>query len=332
MNPEEYTVEELVLNQNFIRWVKYPQTEDGSHWITWAASNTANEATIREASLIVLKLADDNDDPFEEELTELWNRINFTNAINEGKPSGKNKIFVRLLSLKYHAAAVIAFFIISILLIFLLKASREEFHTAYGNSRRVVLPDSSVVVMNGNSTIKYAASWKDKEREVWFEGEGFFSVSHKSDSRKFIVHTPDLDVQVMGTKFNVNTYRQRTRVVLNSGKVKLHMENMFMEMDPGDLVDFSATTKKIIKKIVSPPKYSAWTNRKFVFEDTSLEEIARLLEDNYGYKVSFSDSSLGRLTFTGTFDSENTDLLLTMIEKSFGLTVQKNGKQVMINH
>jgi ferric-dicitrate binding protein FerR (iron transport regulator) len=101
-----------------------------------------------------------------------------------------------------------------------------EIRTAFGEQRSVTLPDQSSVVLNGNSTLRYASHWdKDSPREVWIEGEGFFSVIHTKSHQKFVVHgVSQLNVEVLGTKFNVKTRQSDSEVMLAEGKVKLELE------------------------------------------------------------------------------------------------------------
>jgi ferric-dicitrate binding protein FerR (iron transport regulator) len=211
----------------------------------------------------------------------------------------------------------------------------NEVGTSYGQNKTIQLPDGSVVILNANSTISYNPEWaSDQPREIWLKGEAFFSVTHKVNSQKFIVHTDDLDVQVLGTKFNVNTRRENTRVILNSGKVKLYLANetsKIVEMKPGEMVNFSKKAEHLDKQIVKASRYSAWVEKKLVFEDTSIKEIAQVLEENYGMKVKFLDPELSKLTFTGTIDSGNIDLLLTILQKTFNISIIKKEDTITIN-
>lgn len=112
--------------------------------------------------------------------------------------------------------------------------------TAYGKTERITLPDQSVVLLNANSVLSYNDKWTDnKTREVWLAGEAYFEVK-KSDARgnaKFVVHTDQLSVEVLGTEFNVNNRRGKTQVVLNAGKVRLTSDTTLEKeiiMAPGE--------------------------------------------------------------------------------------------------
>jgi ferric-dicitrate binding protein FerR (iron transport regulator) len=110
--------------------------------------------------------------------------------------------------------------------------------TSFGKQKEIVLPDQSVVILNGNSSVRYAAAWNtEKAREVWLEGEAYFSVQHTQNHQKFIVHTHDgFQVEVLGTKFSVNNRKKATSVVLQEGKVKVSDASSTYIMQPGEMV------------------------------------------------------------------------------------------------
>src|SRR5690606_10326257 len=114
--------------------------------------------------------------------------------------------------------------------------------TSYGEIIEVILPDSSHVVMNGNSTMTMAKNWySDRPREVYLDGETIFSVRKSKDHQKFIVHTSDdFNVEVLGTEFNVFARESKTRVVLNSGTVQLNINQSSLsdqvKLSPGDML------------------------------------------------------------------------------------------------
>lgn len=208
--------------------------------------------------------------------------------------------------------------------------------TFYGQMATIVLPDSSTVILNGNSKISYNPEWDQGIREVWIEGEGFFSVKHMHDDRKFIVHSSeDLDVEVLGTEFNVYDRPDATRVVLHSGKVKLNIrkneqERSLVDMQPGELVELHQDLR-YEKRDVNPELYSSWINGKVVLDNTSFREITVLLEETYGLSVSVPDTSLYNERFSGTVSSENVEALLKALALSFNLDIKAKGNNVIFN-
>ncbi len=211
--------------------------------------------------------------------------------------------------------------------------------TAYGETMKVVLPDSSVVTLNGNSQLSYGPAWPSATiREVWLEGEAFFDVrkiakdENTCEKLKFVVHTATFNVEVLGTSFNVNERKALASVVLRTGKVRLqqHNEKAGIMMNPGDLVTFSKESHQLLTKKVDPEIYTSWTDNKLIFDRTPLSEIARLLEDNYGLKVILKDRQLGERIFTGTIPTMQVEVLLRILEESLQIHITKNGNQVIM--
>jgi len=208
---------------------------------------------------------------------------------------------------------------------------------------KIVLPDSSVVTLNGNSQISYVPTWEPSAtRKVWLEGEAFFEVRKKDEANpqneaaeglKFVVFTSNFNVEVLGTSFNVNDRGDRASVVLNSGKVRLQKKTKSndIEMKPGDRVAVSSESDDLDTKTVDPELYSSWTKNKLVFERTPLPEIARLLEDNYGLDVTFKYEDLKDRIFTATIPTIQVDVLLAILEESMkGVKITKEGNRIII--
>jgi ferric-dicitrate binding protein FerR (iron transport regulator) len=133
----------------------------------------------------------------------------------------------------------------------------------------------------------------------------------------------------------VQNRKGKTRVVLNSGKVKLNLlsteqeDNLYME--PGELVELSGDTE-LVKKTVVPENYSSWKNKKWIFDDTSLEEIAEMVENTYDIKISFGNPDLSGLTLTGSAPAGDIEMLIKIIEKSFTLKITRYDKTMLIDH
>ena len=228
--------------------------------------------------------------------------------------------------------------------------------TPFGETKAVELPDGSTVTINANSRLSYAANWQTEgDREVWLDGEAFFSVTHTADNQRFIVHTNQIDVEVLGTEFNVKNRRSKTEIMLASGKVKLTAnikENVqepatrshddspgsetgtarTMIMNPGELVEFSEETKGFKTKIVSPEKYAAWVDNEWVFDQSSLREAIQILEDYYGYEITLTAPAMKDAIFTARVASHDVDVLLEIIAESFELKVSKKQNVITLSN
>jgi len=190
--------------------------------------------------------------------------------------------------------------------------------TAYGETRSVVLPDGSLVSMNANTTVRYNRFGFGKtNREVFLSGEADFTVTH-SGSQPFTVNTDkDLKVLVLGTRFTVYTRGEKATVVLREGKVQLQYQEekkeQRLELQPGDLFTANKGAKTNVRHIANPENLSAWKDHEFLFDATSLSELAGMIRDNFGLSVHFEDQALSERSISGSFHADTAAELLDVI-------------------
>ncbi|MEK6481304.1 FecR domain-containing protein [Catalinimonas sp. 4WD22] len=308
------------------------------------------ECTPEEVEQLLNQLQNQKDDSYYDMMDEVWAKLESYPSIEQKEKDLQFKIILersRARNLKKRklfsgfgikiAAAFIGFLIISSLVYLLFQQTGAvTYQTGYGETLEVTLPDGSEVLLNNNSVLSYDPNWREGgAREVNLEGEAFFSVIHTLDHQKFRVMTSEeVNVEVLGTRFNVNNRRNTTEVVLNEGKVKVNIqaeqEKQEILMEPGELVAYSRTTQQYRKKLVDTKTRTSWKDRLLTFDSQSLKQIAQILEDNYGYKIVFVSEEISSYTFTGTLPTDKVEALFTMLSKSFDLEIQKEGKKVWI--
>ena len=337
MDYSRYQVEDFVTDEFFIRWVKSPTSESNAFWNAWLSKNPHQRSQIQEAREIVFHLDIKEKWPPEGKFLEMWGNI-----IREDQPAielgeGHRQVLKKT-QIKWHykIAASLLFFILIGASVFIYQHRTTTITTSYGESRTLFLPDSTKVTLNSNSSIQFSASnFTSKKREVWLKGEAFFAVVHKTNHQNFLVHTSQLQVEVLGTKFDVNSRRGKTRVVLEEGKVKLDLQSAHAApviMQPGELVEFSEKDKTPTRKTVDLGNYLSWKNNRLIFMSTSLLEISHILEDNYGYKVTFGDEAIAKRKFTGSASSENLQELFEKLSTVFGLNIQQDNNRLIIHY
>ena len=218
---------------------------------------------------------------------------------------------------------------------FLLPDDRQSFHAGYGEHVRLVLPDSSTVILNGNSVIRYDREWRDdRPREVWVEGEAFFDVTHQENNQRFIVHTEaGMDVEVLGTRFNVRIRRGQAEVMLEEGKVMIDVARIFSNetvlLRPGEL-GILAEDELVVGR-VNPRQYSSWKENLLYFDETTLREVANILEDTYGMQVVFEDETLETRKLSGQIDARDADDILLAVAEVFNIGVKEQGRKVIFH-
>jgi ferric-dicitrate binding protein FerR (iron transport regulator) len=211
-----------------------------------------------------------------------------------------------------------------------MRPANQIFETGYGETLEIVLEDASRVTLNANSKLTWYSNWRNrKERKVELEGEAFFEVNRKAlnpgehseipqGEKKFMpfmVITPELTVNVLGTSFNVLARRQKTDVFLKSGEVLLTMndkkeldpenenlKNNFLNrkpepdsiyLAPGDHVSFSGASRLLDRYTDQPSQSQAsWIDGFLVYDNDPLQRVLEDLEDIYGKSFKVGDSTL----------------------------------------
>jgi transmembrane sensor len=208
--------------------------------------------------------------------------------------------------------------------------------TRYGQTRVLTLPDGSQVTLNGHSSLRYAPTWQpDQPREVWLDGEGFFSVQHLANNQRFLVHTTaGLQVEVLGTKFVVARRRDQTRVVLLSGKVRVEFDDHQQPdviLHPGELVETHDDQPALVthQKVHTAP-YAAWKDAQLVLDETTIAELATRLHDTYGLDVVVTTPELNRRRVTGTVPVSDLPALLQALEETFQLQAMRQGNRLTL--
>ncbi|GAA4420877.1 hypothetical protein GCM10023187_56420 [Nibrella viscosa] len=209
--------------------------------------------------------------------------------------------------------------------------------TRYGERRRVTLPDQSVAVLNANSSLTMTER-TNGIRQVQLDGEAFFIVSKQKRADggpvKFVVQARNVTVEVLGTQFNVSTCNRLVRLVLNEGKIRLKVDDArsprTLDLLPGGLVEVTEQQQIALHSRINPEPITAWTTDELVFDDTPLSDIARIMENNYGYKVEFADPALASRRLTATLPDSNLNGLLLALEKAFNLSVTRQEKLICL--
>lgn len=232
------------------------------------------------------------------------------------------------------AATVSGFLLLATILFLVLRTDSTVYQTAYGETKSILLPDGSSVMLNANSSMSVKNNF-DKQREVWLEGEAFFEVEKtKADNEyvKFVVHTNRLQVEVLGTSFNVQNWKEKTQVVLKSGKVKLKSgDDEVLTMKPGELAEVLAENSSIQKKVVNPEIYSSWTENRLLCNDTPLAQIGEVIQRRFGKQVLFEDDELKTLLVTGTLPLNELSLLTEILKESLNINIDANDSTLMIS-
>lgn len=337
-NYDDFAVADFIQDDYFLKWVKRPSPESDEFWEQWQKLHPDRKSELLQARRLVHAL-DFKKTPAKDIPAEaILNRIR-TSIRNESTGTKPTHTSHSPIWFRYAAAAVIISIIVAGLTLYLGRWSPGYItaQTAFGERRQLVLPDKSVVLLNANSTLRYRSAWdRETPREVWLQGEAFFSVV-KSDypaNPLFLVHTENLNVEVLGTTFNVVNRRGKTQVVLNTGKIRLTSEAVHekaITMQPGELAELSGGQETFTTRQVNPQLYTSWTTNQLIFQQSTLKDITRILEDNYGFTVRNTVSGMDDKTFTGTIPTVALDTVLYVLSEAYNVEFKKEDTSIVIS-
>ena len=182
--------------------------------------------------------------------------------------------------------------------------------TQLGERSQVVLPDGTKVWLNSSSSVEYVAPFFSRQRRVKMEGEAYFEVEH--DRRApFVVSTNGLDVEVLGTRFNIRNDDNEHRVttVLLEGAVKAYAsgrEQASVRLHPAQQLVFDTRTHAMrLTDCPSAERSINWIDGRFCFEHDTFGEIVAELKRYYNVDIRFMDNRLRDMRFSGNFRVED---------------------------
>ncbi|MFC3197381.1 FecR family protein [Parapedobacter deserti] len=191
------------------------------------------------------------------------------------------------------------------------RGTTDSFNTLtvpYGKRTEVVLPDGSKAWLNAGSQLTFPQQFDTNKREIYLEGEGYFDVVHDFN-KPFLVHTADMLIKVLGTAFNVSSYRDDafTSTVLVSGKIELQgvgkqqFKNLVLEPGSTAVLQKNASRLEIRKDDVQ--SHISWTQRQLILKSTPLAELLIRLERIYNTEiVAVNEVVRENETFSGRLD------------------------------
>jgi ferric-dicitrate binding protein FerR (iron transport regulator) len=183
--------------------------------------------------------------------------------------------------------------------------------------KRVLLPDSTVVWLNTNSSLKWTSNFTKNIRRVVLKGEASFDVHHDAN-HPFVVHTEDVDIKVLGTCFNVETraHNRATSIALMRGKVEVQSKDISASkliLQPGEVATYIASENKIGKSKADIQLYFSWMKGGFFVINMTLKYVVEKLCSRYGYTVKWLDNHGGHKHITVSFGVQAFESMLASL-------------------
>ena len=279
----------------------------------------------------------------------------------------------RLYAIGRYAAVFVSALIISGLVYYLTldqensEIVHHEITVPNGSKIKLVLADSSIVWLNSGSTLRYPDRFAEREREVFLEGEAFFDVRKKTD-KAFYVRTSDINIKVLGTKFNVKTYPGEDMIVttLVSGQLQIEgtdnsgSKSNHIILQPNQKAYYSKKSNQLrlgkleplknIRSIAQDPDdksnlldtkgmykientiiETSWKDNRLIFRDEKFSSLAEKLERWYGVEIVIKDEEIKDYKFSGTIEGETLEQAMNafQIASSMEYKIDQNKIEIL---
>lgn len=206
-----------------------------------------------------------------------------------------------------------------------------------GKTFQLNLADNTIIHLNSETTLKFPLNFLDNvKRNVVLNGEAFFEVNHNKTS-PFIVNSENLDIKVLGTKFNVTAYPENKNidVVLVDGSVSLVNDlekiNTPTLLKPGVKGTYAKINSGISKQKVNTKFYTSWMHGELNFRNKTFNEITKQLERKYNVVIHNNNTSLGNEFFNASFNNESIENILNYFNETYEINYTIKTNQITIH-
>lgn len=202
-----------------------------------------------------------------------------------------------------------------------------------GKRSTLLLSDGTKLWANSSTTIIYPQVFSDDKREIYIDGEAYLEVAHDA-TKPFHVKTQQMEVQVLGTSFNVCAYHEdnQQQVVLVNGKVEIHtQEGKNTILSPNDMLEYDKQGGRINVSEVDALKYITWKNGYYHFVSQPLSNILKRLSRYYDVPIVY-DNQVGHLLCSGKLDlSEQMDRVLENLKNATPITIEHDHGKIIVS-
>lgn len=230
------------------------------------------------------------------------------------------------------------------------ETAMQKIQTARGERASMEFSDGSKVMMNSMSTLRFPKVFEGAKRELYLEGEAFFQVAH-NEEQPFVVHTNGVEVNVLGTEFNINSYQENetVEVVVRDGTVAVNSKSI-NDRSTGrhQLQEDSLKKGRVIlnkgqrttvipgnrpgsPEDVSLAPHLAWVNGEMIFDGTSMQTVIQRLQRAYNMNFEVADSTLLSKHLKASFKRERLEKVLGIITFSLDIDYRIEDNTVVFN-
>ena len=212
----------------------------------------------------------------------------------------------------------------------------------YGKKSMIILSDGTKVWLNAGSQLIYPSVFVNKTRQVMLIGEAYFDVA-KNPKKPFIVRASNINVHVLGTRFDISAYPEDKKIqtILEEGKVTLkYLEEgilkreFVVDMIPNQKIELDKSTGEVKSQMVDVRKYVSWKEGMLEFEKEDLIRAIKQVERYYSIKITLADPMIGLYKLSGKLDlKDEPEEVLNVIKLTVPIDWKKksNGDFVILH-
>ena len=200
-----------------------------------------------------------------------------------------------------------------------------------GGEFKLTLSDGTVVHLNSETVLSYPVRFAGDTREVELHGEAYFEVA-KDAARPFIVKTSHYNIEVLGTRFEVNTYGDRDEVsaTLVEGSVRVGVGSRFVVIKPNQQFTFNTKSGTIEVNEVDAAREVMWKDGILVIDNEAFRDVVWKLERWYGVSIVNETGLVFTQSFSGEFDREDIHMAIESLCTNLNITYTMDKDRIIL--
>ncbi|MDN5216657.1 DUF4974 domain-containing protein [Fulvivirgaceae bacterium BMA12] len=333
---QDFKVDDFLKDAFFIDWVRNESFEADQFWKDWMQKNPDRVKTLLAAKQIAISI---NYKSAKKLTNEEFAQI-LAGALKDTTPYARRR---RLVKQQHWIRQLVAsvLLLLTIGTVYWLQhnyqaktAQTTKFITKAnpkGQKTTFKLSDSTSVILNAKSAIKFPEVFSDEEKVVYLEGDAFFEVAN-DQSRPFKVINGRVIIRVLGTSFYVkgDSIRREVQVALVHGKISVTDDKGYSAvLLPGEMLNYSP--EDIEKTAFDYDQIIGWVHNKLVFHNATSREVINRLESWYGVDL-IADEPIFEGRYSGSFENETLKNVLDDIKFTSSFQYRIDDKKVIIKH
>ena len=267
---------------------------------------------------------------FEVNQEAAWSRFKTMANDQNSKPATLTNM-----QMLYRVAAVLILGLMVGIYVMNTGSSFNTYVTGPGETKEFVLEDGSKIVLNELSTLVVASDFDNNERVVSLEGEGFFTVEHDRE-KPFVINGKESAVQVLGTSFNVEAYKDQSYVEVNvvSGKVSLHRKG---NKDSGVILSegmrgvHHLNLNHFVSETPASDNSRSWITNTLAFDDADLKMVIDDLNKYFGITIETEGAELLSCRFTSRFEEPEIEEIIAVLSATLDLQSTKTSRGYVLH-